>query len=129
MITAENTTEGREKVDAMLHYLTLKYDARLAKYEGIKSDAPMQENGYSDTKWNPTQRCVFSLSYAATRLRALRGAIDYLNETPPQYISHSELLELLQSERAQLIEFGVRFRASAEMMEEIIDYVIKYKKI
>lgn len=123
-----NEPNGKGKIDAMLAYLTMKYDARLKFYDGIKSDAPLKEGGYTDTDSNPPAYAVFRTTFAAARLRLLRGAMDYLRGETPQYVSHSELITLLRNEKNELAHFGIRFRASMEMYDAIIDYLVKFKK-
>lgn len=119
---------GKAKVDAMLLYLSMKYDTRLKFYEGIKDTTPMRPNEPADAVKNPPAYVVFRSTFAAARLRLLKGAMDYLKGETPQYINHAELVQLLRNEKNELAHFGIRFRASVEMYDAIIDYLIQIKK-
>lgn len=123
---AEKPTDNNVKT--LLSWLTMKYEARLASYDGIKSDAPIHEGNYTDTGWNPPAHQIFRNTKAAQRLRVLKGAMDLLQNQTPQYISHEEVLEVLRDEKNTIFQYGVRFRASYETYEAVVDYLVKIKK-
>lgn len=120
--------DGKAKVDAMLMYLSMKYDTRLKFYEGIKDTAPMRPNEPADSVKNPPAFQLFRSTFAAARLRLLKGAMDYIKGDTPQYISHAEVIELLKSERSEFVAFTPRFSATIAMYDAIIDYLIQTKK-
>ena len=115
-------------VESLLTWLMLKYEARLNAYDGIKSDAKWKEGGYTDTSWNPPAHQIFRNTKAAQRLRVLKGAMDLLQNQTPQYISKAEVLEVLREEKNTIFQYGVRFRASYETYQAVVDYLINYKK-
>lgn len=126
-------TESAQKptvnnVPSLLAWLTLKYEARLNAYDGIKSDAQWKDGGYTDTAWNPPAHQIFRNTQAAQRLRVLKGAMDILKNETPQYISHAEVLEVLREEKNTIFQYGVRFRASYETYQAVVDYLVHLKK-
>ncbi len=123
---AEKPTDNNVKT--LLSWLTMKYEARLASYDGIKSDAQWKDGGYTDTSWNPPAHQIFRNTKAAQRLRVLKGAMDLLQNQTPQYISQAEVLEVLREEKNTIFQYGVRFRASYETYQAIVDYLVNFKK-
>jgi hypothetical protein len=122
----EDKPQGN-KVEPLLQWLMLKYEARLATYDGIKCADLWKESSYADTSWNPPAYEVFRKTKAAQRLRVLKGAMDLLQNQTPQYISYAEVLEVLRDEKNTIFQYGVRFRASYETYSAIVDYLVTIK--
>ena len=116
-------TKSMEKEPQTLElteFLEMKYAERLKIYAGIKSEEKWNDENYPDTEWNPPRYVIFRKTFAAERLRILRGAIIFLNGETPTFIQKDEVIKELWKEHEILVRMGERFKESTLFYSQTI---------